>query len=127
MLPLPWLTKEPRLEQYNNFSWMARPLCVKKLLELKATSNTSDEKITVSVQDDIIAENTGTYTVERSSVKKEPFREENVLPMLLFASLLFGGLSLKQAKFAGLVSMSGGEAAEKFFSLNRNIFLSEKF
>ncbi len=127
MLPLSWLTKEPRIEQYNNFSWMARPLHIQKLLEMKAGLSPADEKISVSVKDELIDENTGTYTIVRSSVKMEPFREENVLPMPLFSSLLFGGLSLKQAKFAGLVSMSGGEAAEKFFALNRNIFLSEKF
>lgn len=127
MLPMSWLTNEPRVEQYNNFSWMARPLHIQKLLEMKAALSPADEKITVSVQDEIINENTGTYLIEGLFVKKEPFREENVLSVHLFSSLLFGGLSLKQAKFAGLADMSGGEASEKFFALNRNIFLSEKF
>ena len=127
ILPLVWLTKEPRIEQFCNYSWMARPLHVEKLLQLKAELNPTKAEIKFSLLDEILPENDATYIVRGSSVSKEPFEAINVLPFHLFSSLLFGGLSLKQARFAGLVSMSRGEEAEKFFSLNRNIFLSEDF
>ncbi|MFZ5518884.1 MAG: GNAT family N-acetyltransferase [Candidatus Zhuqueibacterota bacterium] len=126
-LPLSWLTREPRIEQYTAFSWMARPLNVPELVRLKAEKLAETGRTTFSITDDVIPSNSGTYTIQGAEVIKEPFRERNVLPFHLFSSLLFGGISLDQAQLAGLVTASLDDMDGSFFAFNRNIYLSEKF
>jgi len=126
-LPLSWLTREPRVEQYNAYSWMARPLHVPELLRRKAANVPGEGQTIFSITDEVIPGNTGTYVIRGSEVVQEPFRGINVLPFHLFSSLVFGGISLSQARLAGLVPANGDDMGDSFFSFNRNIYLSEKF
>lgn len=126
-IPINWITQEPRIEQKCVFLWMARPLHVKRLLEMKARKISFDDRFIFSVQDEIIPENSGTYLVKHDKVEKQSFRDENTLPFHLFSSLLFGGISLKEALLVGLVNTKISPEIGAFFSLNRNIYLTEVF
>jgi len=126
-IPINFLTFEPRIDQRTAFAWMARPLNIKRLLELKAAQISLDNQIVFSVEDEIIAENTGTYSIQGKAVTKETFRNENFVPLDLFSSLLFGGLSLSDAVSCGILNINCGTELEKFFTLNRNNYISEMY
>ena len=80
-----------------------------------------------TIIDEIITENSGTYTIEGNAVIKDSFKDKNTISLPMLSSLLFGGVSLREAVLAGIVTGNLSSEAEKFFSLNRNIFLSEFF
>ncbi len=80
-----------------------------------------------SIKDEIIAENTSTYTIDGDKVNKQSNNSENFIPFEIFSSLLFGGISLEEALLAGFINFEPSGEAFKFFSFNRNIYLSEQF
>ena len=126
-VPINWITMEPRIDHKYTFLWMARPLNLQKLLSMKAEKNPINGKFTFSVKDEIIPENSGTYTIEGNTVVQESFQDKNTLTLDAFSSLLFGGISLKEALLAELVNYDFPAEAENFFSINRNIYISEWF
>lgn len=126
-LPLDSIFKKPRDIIKKERTWMARPLYVKKLLEMKAKVHICFSKIVFSLEDDIIPENTGTYRIEGGEVFQDEFNGENRIDMSVFSSLLFGELSLTDAKKIGLVPKSFAKGGEQFFRRNHEVFISELF
>ena len=126
-IPLSWVMDDQRITHKIIYNWMARPLHVKQLIEMKISKQPLQERLIFSIQDEIISENSGTYIIDGISVKKESFSNKNTIPLHVFSSLLFGGISLKEATLAGLIDINVSDAAAALFSLNRNIFISEFF
>ncbi|MCG8570073.1 MAG: GNAT family N-acetyltransferase [Spirochaetes bacterium] len=126
-IPFSCFMKEKRpMIQINN-NWMARPLNLREILELKLQNNNNKGKIVFSVQDPQIFENSGTYTIENGKVIKVPFKDINVIPFSLFSSLLFGYLSLDEALTHGLIKGEYEQDAKNFFTKDYSIYVTENF
>jgi len=126
-IPVNWVTVEPRMSQKCIYSWMARPLNVPLLLQMKSRQHPVNGKISFSIEDEIIGENTGTYIIEGDQVKKESYQTSNKIPFSLFSSMIFGGISMQQAQLIAPLDMPLTSVWEQFFSINQRIYLSQLF
>lgn len=126
-IPIHIVCKNPRISQVLRYDYMVRPLDVEKVLKLKADHTPATEKISFTLSDPVIAENNGTYIIERNKVDKIPYNGENIIPFHLFSSLTFGAFSLKDAELTGLTDLSFPLTAYSFFQKCSNIYLSEMF
>ncbi|MBN2442446.1 MAG: GNAT family N-acetyltransferase [Spirochaetales bacterium] len=126
-IPLHMLCKTPRISQNLLHDYMIRPLDVKKILQLKADFTPATEKITFSIEDEIIPENSGTYIIEGKEVTKTVFNRKNKLPFHIFSSLIFGAYSLKELELSGFTDTSFPITAYSFFQKNHDIYVSEMF
>ncbi len=118
-IPVELYFNEPRIEQKYVFSWMARPVNLLKLIELKIKNINVNRPFYFSVKDDYIEENTGTYYIDRSEVTKKEYTWENDLFLSDLSSMLFGAYTAKE--------LSIDMDCEFFNTKNDNIFISEFF
>ncbi len=118
-IPIELLFNEPRIEQKYVFSWMARPINVLKLIELKLKNTCINKSFNFSLKDDYIEENTGSYYIEDSKVTKKEYTGENDITVSDFSSMLFGAYTAEELS----IDMDN----EFLNTKNNNIFLSEFF
>lgn len=126
-LPVELFMKEPRVFREKWGAWMARPLDIMKLLLLKAKQNPAPGEILFSVKDDIIKENSGTYTIYKHEVRKEAFSDVYTLKLPVFASLLFGAYSADEMFLSGALTQAPSGAFSAFFRKDGNIHFNENF
>jgi hypothetical protein len=69
---------------------MIRPLDVEQILKYKAAHTPAQEKISFSIEDPILSENNGTYTIEGNEVKKSPLPGRTEYPFIYFLPLSLG-------------------------------------
>lgn len=126
-LPLSLILYEPRINMMIQHHWMARPLNVMKIIELKLQQNPLSGNIIFSIKDEIIADNTGTYLIDGNTLKKEKFNDTNTIPFPIFSSLLFGGCTPGDLKLTGLFTQKFLDPGNQFFRKEYNLYLSESF
>jgi len=126
-VPLHMMLENTPFSQTFFHEYMVRPLDVKRILDLKASINPSRENITFAIEDPVLPDNTGNYSVEGTCVNKKPYNNEKAIPLHIFSSLLFGGNSFEQTILAGQLTGDFSEAVLKFFCKDSNIFISELF
>ncbi|MEJ2664228.1 MAG: GNAT family N-acetyltransferase [Spirochaetia bacterium] len=126
-IPIQLCMKNPRITGSVMADYMARPLDVTALLDLKTRRSPVRGKVVFSIQDEILPDNTATYSLSGTEIKKADFRDENTLPLPVFSSLLFGAYSLEDAELAGTAPTGMGDAAREFFRKDPRIYLSEYF
>ena len=125
-VPFHLLAKEPRLATTINRSWMARPVNLEAVLNAKLTEGRSFEPVVFSIEDPVAETETATYRVTENAVEKTRFSGEHTVPLPLFSSLLFGGITAQQA-FASVFPEPWILRAAAFFQKNRETYLNERF
>lgn len=118
--------QEPRVKMEPDASWMARPLDVEAVLRLRLALDPCEQKVTFSVEDPILAQNTGTYTLQGTDVTKTTHTGQDSLSFAVFSSLLFNAITFEQAYYAGKIDWQNEEVAE-YFSKKGNIYVSAAF
>ncbi len=126
-VPLAALLHYPRVSLRRSHDWMARPLDVEAICRLKAKQRPPRTEIVFSVEDELLPENTGTYRIKGDEVRKARFDPVRALPLPVFSSLVFGGLSAADAGLAGKAGAALQDDADGFFSADPTLFLSEHF
>ena len=125
-VPMHLFTKEPRLPTGIIRSWMARPLNLEKILASKLKEQKDFSPVTFSIEDPVIPEESGTYTVSPGSVKKKANTGEHAVPLSVFSSLLFGGMTPEEAYVSVCPERWILDAAD-FFKKRRRSYLNERF
>jgi predicted acetyltransferase len=126
-VPVHLAVRELRLTRKDVFMWMGRPLNVKKVLERKYRREPFDGRIVLSVEDPVLTQNTGTYTIEGDAVSRRELTGENLLPFDLFSSLVFGSFGVEEAALAGLVPREWAQEAAQAFPANPTLYITEFF
>ncbi|MBN1698439.1 MAG: GNAT family N-acetyltransferase [Spirochaetales bacterium] len=127
-IPLHLVFKNPRILQTVKADHMVRPLNIEYLLKLKLQDNpVKCGEFSFAIEDPIIPHNTGSYIIENNRVIKRSYEEENIIPLHIFSSLLFGSYSLQDAQLAGLIGDDFPENARLLFTKTGSIHLSEFF
>jgi len=103
-VPVHLLMREPRVRAARMAEWMARPLSVPELLQMKIRQAEFGGAVRFSLQDPLIEENTATYTINNGQLSVGAFTGENEIPFESFSTLLFGAYSYQQLSLAGRVS-----------------------
>ncbi len=119
--------KEPRVQSTELSDYMARPLDIKRVIELKVKQRKAERIARFSVEDPDLPENTATYEIEGDESRKLGYTGENPIPLPVFSSLVFGGYSLADAKLAGRLPPDFPEDLADFFVRDPDIFISERF
>lgn len=126
-VPLEMLMKEPRIHRDDIQFWMGRPVNVPKALQIKSAYTPVMEPFAFTLVDPSIPENSGSYRLEGKNVVQE--KTDPSLPVLdfsAFSAMIMGGLSLEEAKLAGLVQEDfTGDSA--YFSRLSNINITVGF
>jgi predicted acetyltransferase len=123
-LPVHLMTKEPRVQCLLSWDWMARPLDMAGLLADRLAADGFDGSAELSVVDDVIESNTGTYRIGNGKVKHAANTGTNLIDMPLLSSLLFGGMTYEEAVAAGHAL---SPRLQPLFARHRPIWLSEMF
>ncbi len=123
-LPVYHMMNEPRIYCAMSRDWMARPLDLPKLLAQRIESEGFRGHAELSVSDDIIESNTGTYLIEDHKVKRIPQTGGSPMELPLLSRLLFGGMSYQEAVLAG---HAPDPSLEPLFSRQRPVWLTEMF
>lgn len=126
-VPLQQILREPRITMELHANWMARPVNVKRMLELKVLQNPVQHKLTFSVRDELIPSNTAEYVLEGKTVLMRKYKAENEIDFPVFSSILFGAYSLREAVKAGKVRGEFKDAIHDFFRKEPAVFLTEMF
>jgi predicted acetyltransferase len=103
-IPLEMLMKEPRIHRNDIQKWMGRPVHVLKALQIKSRYTPVKKPFAFTLEDPAIPENNGSYRLDGEDVVQE--KTDLALPVLdfpTFSAMIMGGLSLEEAKLAGLV------------------------
>jgi predicted acetyltransferase len=123
-LGLHHMTGEPRIYCAVSRDWMARPLDLPGLLARRAEAEGFKGPAEISITDDLIESNTGTYLIEDGGVKLIRRKGGDTIGLPLFSSLLFGGMTYREAVLAGHVLEP---ALEPLFARRRPVWLTERF
>ncbi len=102
-VPLQPIMQEPRIRASRLTEWMARPLAVPELLQMKLRTSGFSGTLRFSLQDPVIEENTATYTVNSGELSVSAFTGENEISFESFSSLLFGGYTWRHLSLTGQV------------------------
>ncbi|MFW5711827.1 MAG: GNAT family N-acetyltransferase [Spirochaetota bacterium] len=102
-VPLQLIMQEPRIRASRLADWMARPLAVPELLQMRIRASGFSGTLRFSLQDPVIEENTATYTINSGQLSVSAFTGENELSFESFASLLFGGYTWRNLSLSGRV------------------------
>ncbi len=102
-VPVHLIMNEPRVRTSRLAEFMARPLAIPELLQMKIRQCGFTGTVRFSLQDPVIEENTATYTINSGELSVSAFTGENEIEFESFASLLFGAYTWKQLSLSGMV------------------------
>ena len=102
-VPVHLIMNEPRVRTSRLAEFMARPLAIPELLQMKIRQCGFTGTVRFSLQDPVIEENTATYTINSGELSVSAFTGENEIAFESFASLLFGAYPWKQLSLSGRV------------------------
>jgi len=125
-VPLRHIFQEPRVKVEPHANWMGRPLDVEAVLRLRLAFEPCEREIAFSVEDPILDQNTGTYTLQGTTVMKSAHSGRQAVPFAVFSSLLFHAMTFEQAYYAGKIGWHD-EAAAHYFSRKGAIYVSAEF
>ncbi len=127
-IPVRLLMKDAHINRTGSAIWMGRPLDVARVLQAKLDYEGNAPSFAFSLEDPVLAENTGTYRVIDGRVHREAGVTAPVIPFHLASSLMLGGTSLRALVDAGILADTGF-APEMYASFTRyeDIFVSEMF
>ncbi len=125
-VPLRPVFQEPRVKVETSADWMARPLDVETVLRMRLAVDPCDRNIAFSLKDPILPQNTGTYTLQGTTVTKSAHNGQQLLSFPIFSSLLFNTITFEQACYAGKIDWHDETVAE-YFSKKGDIYVSAGF
>lgn len=126
-IPVWLLLKDQRPTQSVYYQWMFRPINVLKILELKTREVNFKGTATISIEDNIIEENSGTYQIIGYKVLKNKLTSKNIIPLSIFSSLLFGELTFAEVLSFYNIKIDEPEDIAQLFSKKNDIYISEFF
>lgn len=125
--PMWMFSKEARVPHKTYYMWMFRPIDMMECIKLKLDYLDFKGSFEFSIKDPNIKENQATYLIQDRSVTKKDYNGQNEIPLHLFGSLYLGKTDLKTVTKYKILDIDLGNDANKFFSKNSSIFVSEFF
>lgn len=124
-VPVKFFMTEPRIDMHGYSDRMGRPLDVVQTLQAKLDMMKFDKKVTFSIIDPVIEENTGTYKINGTKIEKIQLNNKNLLEFHYFSSLMLGGVNYDELYLAGLIPEI--ENGEHLFTRDYSIHITETF